>query len=65
MKSTIGPLTRDKGRYTVQHFAAIRENGFRYYWSACEGVLLDFGGEWIRYDEVRKVVKSLPEVFYE
>lgn len=65
MKSTIAALTRDKSRLTVQHFAAIREHGFRYYCSAVEGIMLYFDGDWVQYNTVRKFVPTLPEMTYE
>jgi hypothetical protein len=64
MKSTIGSLKRDLGQYNAKHFAAIRENGFSYYWSATEGVLMMFNGQWTPYNTVRKSIDTLPEVTY-
>lgn len=65
MKSTIGYISRDHGQYTTAHFKAISENGFRYYHSATEGVLLYFNGKWVQYNTVRQSIPSLPEVFNE
>ena len=65
MKSTIAKLNRHKGQLTVQHFAAIKEHGFRYYTSAVDGIMLYFEGGWVEYDTVRQFVPTLPEMTYE
>lgn len=67
MKTSIAVAPPKRFTYTIQHFAAIKREGFQYFTNSVNGIVLKFNGRWLNYDDVReKIGKSkLPELEWE
>ena len=63
MKTSIACLKQPrKWHYRVEHFQAIRDNGFQYYTNDVEGITVKLNDKWTSWEDTRKVVKGLPEL---
>lgn len=61
MKSTVATPPTTKLKYTVELFKWLSDNGFTYYTSASEFLVVNFKGVWTNYKNLRKDFPDMPE----
>lgn len=63
MKSTVATPPTTKLKYNVHIFKWLRDNGFRYYTSSSEFLVVYCNGVWVNYDKLKSLFKDLPEAY--
>lgn len=67
MKTSIAVAPQKLFNYTLDHFAAIKREGFMYFTNSFNGIVLYYNGKWLNYDLVREKIGKgkLPELKWE